>query len=188
VHKERDDIPHLIPADDSDNETSDDKTSTNDDDDHHEPTPAYHTRAQAAKHKTFHSNVTRETILSAVEMSFEQLNPVRLAQRIFPLQVLCEIAGAVMDDETGELMVYRQLMKNAKYKQTWGRTFGNEIGRLAQGIPGRVKGTNTFYFIKQKQIPNDRTKDVTYARICCNVRPEKSTNPTDAESLSAETE
>jgi hypothetical protein len=177
VHKERDDLPHLIPADDSDDKTSDNETSTDDGDDHYEPTPAYHTCAQAAKHKTFHSNVTHETILSVVEMSFEQLNPARLAQRQFPLQVLCEITGAVMDDETGELMEYRQLMKNAKYKENWGRAFGNEIGRLAQGIQGRVKGTNTFYFIKQNQIPNDRTKDVTYARICCKVRPEKINEP-----------
>ena len=137
----------------------------------------YNTRAQAAKHKTFHSNVTREAILSVVEMSFEQLNPAQLAQWKFPLQVLCEIAGAVMDDETGELMEYKQLMKHVKYRQTWGRAFGNEIGRLAQGIPGRVKGTNTFFFIEQNQIPNDRKKDVTYARISCNVRPEKTNEP-----------
>jgi hypothetical protein len=142
VHKERDDLPHLIPSDDSDDKTSDDKTNTGDD--HHEPTPAYHTRAQAAKHKTFHSNVKREAILSAVEMSFKHLNPARLAHRQFPLQVLCEIARAVMDDKTGELMEYRQLMKHAKHKQTWGRAFGNEIGRLAQGIPDSIQGTNTF--------------------------------------------
>jgi hypothetical protein len=171
------DLPHLIPADDSEDETNGNDTSTDDEDNEYEPPPAYHTRAQAAKHKTFHSNVTREAILTAVEMSFKQLNPAKLAQRQFPLQVLCEIAGAVMDDETGELMEYRQLMKNTKYKETWGRAFGNEIGRLAQGIPDRVKGTNTFFFIKQNQIPNDRTKDVTYARICCNVRPEKINEP-----------
>ncbi len=74
-------------------------------------------------------------------------------------------------------MEYKQLMKHTKYKQTWGRAFGNKIGRLAQGIPGRVKGTNTFFFIEQNQIPTDRRKDVTYARICCNVRPEKTNEP-----------
>ena len=68
-----------------------------------------------------------------------------------------------MDDDTGELMEYKQLMKHAKYKQTWGRAFGNKIGRLAQRIPGRVKGTNTFFFIEQNQIPTHRKKDVTCA-------------------------
>jgi hypothetical protein len=171
-------LPHRIPTDDSDSESDDDESDMADkDEDSYEPTPTYNTRAQTAKHKTFHSNVTREVILSAVEMSFQRLNPAQLAQRQFPLQVLCEIAGAVMDDKTGELMEYKQLMKHAKYKQTWGRAFGNEIGRLAQGIPGRVKGTNTFFFIKQNQIPTDCIKDVTYVRICCNVRPEKTYEP-----------
>ena len=168
------DLPNLIPVDDSDEELSDDESV---DDDFYEPTPKYNTRAQAAKQKTSHSNVTRDAILAAVEMSFERLNPAKLAQRRFPLKTLCEIAGAVMDDETGELLEYRQLMKNHKYKRTWGTAFGNEIGRLAQGMPGRVEGTNTFYFINQDEIPRDRTKDVTYARICCNVRPEKVNEP-----------
>ena len=46
-----------------------------------------------------------------------------------------------------------------------------------QGMPGGVKGTNTFFFIKQDQIPKDQTKDATYMRICCNVRPEKVNEP-----------
>jgi hypothetical protein len=79
VLKEHDNLPHLIPADDSNDETSNGEMSTDDGDDHYEPTLAYHTHTQAAKHKTFHSNVTHETILSAVEMLFEQLNPARLA-------------------------------------------------------------------------------------------------------------
>ena len=167
------DIPNLIPADDSDDESSDDE----DDEIDIEPTPRYNTRANTAKKKNFHSNVTRDAILSAVEMSFERLSPAKLAKRRFPLQVLCEIAGAVMDDETGELLEYRQLIKHHKFKQTWGKAFGNEIGRLAQGMPGRVEGTNTFFFINQDEIPADRKKDVTYARICCNVRPEKVNEP-----------
>ncbi len=44
-------------------------------------------------------------------------------------------------------------------------------------MPGQVKGTNTFFFIKQDEIPKDQTKDVTYKRICCNVRPEKVNEP-----------
>ena len=169
----KNEVPNLISADDSDDETSDDESVY----DEYEPVPTYNTRAQAAKKKSFHSNVTRDAILSAVEMSFERLSPAKLAQRRFPLQTLCEIAGAVMDDETGELLEYRQLIKHNKFKRVWGTAFGNEIGRLAQGIPERVEGTNTFFFIDQSAIPKDRTKDVTYARICCNVRPEKINEP-----------
>jgi len=51
--------------------------------------------------------------------------------------------------------------------------FGDEIGRLAQGLPGRVDGTNTIFFIHKHEVPPDRRKDVTYDRIVCTVRPEK---------------
>ena len=55
----------------------------------------------------------------------------------------------------------------------WGHSFGNEIGRLAQGMPGRNIGTNTIYFIDRHEIPNERWKDITSDRIVCNVRPQK---------------
>ena len=50
---------------------------------------------------------------------------------------------------------------------------GNEIGRLAQGLKGRVEGTNTICFINKNEFPQDQWKDVTYCRICANYRPEK---------------
>ena len=40
-------------------------------------------------------------------------------------------------------------------------------------MPGRVEGTDTIKFISLEQIPKDRRKDVTYARIVCNERPQK---------------
>ena len=43
-------------------------------------------------------------------------------------------------------------------------------------MPGRIskeKGTNTIFFIKQKEISRNRQKDVTYARIVCNDRDQK---------------
>ena len=68
------DLPNLIPADDSDNKSSDDESAEEEEDELYEPTPKYNTRAQAAKQKIFHSNVTQEAILSAIEMSFERLS------------------------------------------------------------------------------------------------------------------
>ena len=90
------------------------------------------------------------------------------------MELLCEFAGAVMDDDTGDMLEYRQLVKNPKYRDTWSKAFGKEIGRLAQGQKGVVEGTNTMFFIPFDQIPKDRVKDITYTRICANYRPEKS--------------
>ena len=56
-------------------------------------------------------------------------------------------------------------------------SYRNEIGRLAQGMPGRNTGTNTIVFIKKNQVPQDRAKDATYGLITCLVRPEKIDEP-----------
>jgi hypothetical protein len=58
-------------------------------------------------------------------------------------------------------------------KQAWQHSFANEFGRLAQGVGNRIKGTNTIFFIRPYQIPEDRQGDVTYAQICVNYRPQK---------------
>ena len=50
----------------------------------------------------------------------------------------------------------------------------NESGRLAQGVGGRIKGTNTIRFIFRHKVPKVRMKDVTYGQFVCNERPEKS--------------
>ena len=168
--------PQLIPDDDDTVSTEDCSDDDSIEFDTIDP-PRYNTRSQARTR-----DITREAILSAVEMSIEEMKPQRLAQRSYPLQVLCDIAAAVMDEDTGELLEYRQLMKHTKYKRVWGRAFGNEIGRLAQGMPGRVEGTNTFFFIPYSAIPTDRLKDVTYEEYAVMYDQRKSMNPIDAES------
>ena len=56
-------------------------------------------------------------------------------------------ALTVMDKETGKLLNYRQLMRHSKYKKEWSTSTANEFGRLAQGVSGRIKGTNIISFI-----------------------------------------
>ena len=113
-------------------------------------------------------SLPNEAILSAIEISSIPLYTRKLANQKFPLAMLCEIAGAVLDPETGKLLEYRHLTKKPQFKEVWSKTGSKEIGRLAQGVPGVVDGTNTIFFIDYDQIPNDRSKDVTYTRICVN--------------------
>jgi hypothetical protein len=49
-----------------------------------------------------------------------------------------------------------------RYKELWGKSYPKELGRLAQGIPGVSKGTNTIVFIGCKDIPPNCKRDVTY--------------------------
>ena len=81
---------------------------------------------------------------------------------------------AVMDEQTGRLLNYKQLMRYPKYKKIWSTLSANEFGRLANGVGGRIKNpTNTIKFIRKKDIPIARRKDVTYGSFVCSVRNEK---------------
>jgi len=72
-------------------------------------------------------------------------------------------AMAVMDDETGQLLKYKQLLHSAKCEKQWSISSANKFGPLANGVGNRIKNpTNTIQFIRTKDIPQDCRKDVTY--------------------------
>ena len=101
------------------------------------------------------------------------INPRQAASRKYPMKLLCEMAGAVLDADTGDLLEYRHLIRRPQYQAVWGKAFGKEVGRLAQGMPGVVEGTDTMEFIHKHEVPADRYRDCTYSRIVANFRPEK---------------
>ena len=74
--------------------------------------------------------------------------------------------------DTGKLQEYRHVMKGPN-KPKWKRYFGNEIGRLFQGIQ-YIEGTNTCFFIHNNEVP--KGSKVTYSSIVCNIRPQKTEN------------
>jgi hypothetical protein len=82
-------------------------------------------------------------------------------------------ALAVMDKETGRLLNYQQLLRSPKHKKAWSMLVANKFGRLAQGVGGQIKGTNTIRFIHQHEVPADCMKDVTYGQFVCTERPKK---------------
>jgi hypothetical protein len=82
-------------------------------------------------------------------------------------------ALAVLDRRTGRLLKYRQLLNHPDYRHDWTRSSANEFGRLANGVGGRIKGTNTIEFVTLHSIPRERRRDITYGQFVCTVRPEK---------------
>ena len=48
-----------------------------------------------------------------------------------------------MDEHTGRLLKYNQLMRDPKYKKNWSPSSENEFGRLANGVGGRIKTPQT---------------------------------------------
>ena len=83
-------------------------------------------------------------------------------------------AMSVMDASTGKMLNYQQLRWDPKYKIQWDKSAANEFGRLAVGVGNRVKGTKIIEFIRKCDVPQLRTKDVTYGSFVWNVRNEKS--------------
>ena len=86
----------------------------------------------------------------------EQPFPHLLAQHIF--------------DEAGKKQSLDDLLSGPDEK-IWKRSIGNELGRLSDGIPGRVRGTKAVRWIHKKEIP--KNKKVTYANMVCDYRPLK---------------
>jgi hypothetical protein len=86
-------------------------------------------------------------------------------------------ADAVINEETGKLMEYKDLLKDPKYREDWSRAAANEFGRLFNGVgknadgTQRIVDTNTCHWIKRSQVP--RGKKVTYARTVVAIRTEK---------------
>jgi hypothetical protein len=79
-------------------------------------------------------------------------------------------ANAIVHPVTGKEMEYMVLMKDPDLKSLWKRGFGNEVGRLFQGIYD-IQGNVTCFFIELKKIPKYRQN--TYGKIVCDYKPHK---------------
>jgi hypothetical protein len=80
-------------------------------------------------------------------------------------------AYSVIDPTSGIAQEYKELSKDPATSKLWTRSFANELGRLAQGVGDRLKGTNTCFFIPKSAVPHGRS--VTYGRIVVSLRPQK---------------
>jgi hypothetical protein len=102
--------------------------------------------------------------------------PQQLSMQKMPMTMFCKMANSVMG-KGGELLEYRHLIANPNTRAMWTHSYGNKIGRLAQGMPGHNTGNNALFFIHKNQVSQERAKDVTYGLITCLIRPEKLDEP-----------
>ena len=88
-------------------------------------------------------------------------------------------AMTVYDEATGKMIDYKQLVNHSdkQTREAWQKSAAHEFGKLLKGVgknedgTQRVKGSDTFHFIKRQQVPSG--KKVTYARFCCDIRLQK---------------
>ena len=81
------------------------------------------------------------------------------------------MANAVINEDTGASLEYRQLIQDEATFPIWNKAAANEFGRLAQGVGGRIEGSNTIFFIPRQAVP--KGKVVTYGRFVVDIRPNK---------------
>jgi hypothetical protein len=124
------------------------------------------------------TSIMQEAMLACINITKPKfkISAVKPATRKFPLIWLCKMAKSIIGKQ-GELLEYRHLITNPKTWATWSHSSGNKLGWLAQGMPGRVMGTDTLFFIPKDKVPIARAKDITYGLITCLIRPEKTNEP-----------
>ena len=135
--------------------------------------PAMNTRAKTAAQAKLTAPPALNTRARTSKLRQPTPATSTLRQRISRVENEVHRALAVMDKATGKMLNYRQLLRHPNYNADWTLSSANEFGRLANGVGGRVKGTNTITFIPKTSIPPNRRKDVTYGTFVCTVRPEK---------------
>ena len=138
------------------------------------PTPIQQSENQPIAHRTR----SRQPLANITNI----ITPARAAQRRFPLAILTKWAMPVLNEDTGQMMNYRQLLQHPSFSKVWNKSGSNEFGRLLQGIGSgdqgikmnqRVAGTDTFKVIHYEDIPVDRRKDITYTSFVCEYKPNK---------------
>jgi hypothetical protein len=65
------------------------------------------------------------------------------------------MAKSVINDDTGVILEYRHLINDASTFTIWNEAAANEFGGLAQGVGGRIEGSNTFFSSHAKPSPKE---------------------------------
>ena len=86
-----------------------------------------------------------------------------------PVQQSQWMAQHIFDDNGKKLNL--DALLNGPNGDIWRKSISNELGRLSDGIPGRVRGTKAVKWIYKNQVP--KNKKVTYANMVCDYRPLK---------------
>jgi hypothetical protein len=95
-----------------------------------QPTPSYTTRATTR-------SIMQEAMLSCIDLTHPTfvITPEQMSRRKLPMMWFCKMANSVLGNN-GELLEYWHLIAHPTTRATWTYSYGNEIRRLAQEMPG----------------------------------------------------
>ena len=139
------------------------------------PTPRVHNidsdpppRVQHTIPTPIHTPITRSTT-RLVSRFLCSSNPVRITQQSNHTYEV-PVVNHIYHPTTSKKETIDTLLQGSD-STVWSASLSNELGRLAQGINGRVTFTNTIYFIPKHQVPLN--KKVTYVNFVCDYKPLK---------------
>jgi hypothetical protein len=114
------------------------------------------------------TSIMQEAMLACINITKPnfKISAAKMASQKLPMMWLYEMANSVLGKH-GELLEYWHLIANPKTRATWTHSYGNELGCLAQEMPGQAKGTDMIFFIPRHMVPKERAPDVTYRLITC---------------------
>jgi hypothetical protein len=78
--------------------------------------------------------------------------------------------NAVLHTDPGKEVQYKDIMQKPTLGPKYKTGFGNELGRLCQGIRD-IQGTNTCFFVDLYNIPKDGK--ITYGKLVCDQKNNK---------------
>jgi hypothetical protein len=128
--------------------------------------PRYNTRARARQHSANNAQHRAPHVLRPITFTNTQVFNADPKQAINHIPM----ANAVIDQDTGSILEYRQLIQDETTFPVWNKA-AHGSGRLAQGAGGGIEGSNTIFFIPIQEIP--KVKVVTYGLFVVDIRPNK---------------
>jgi hypothetical protein len=130
--------------------------------------PRYNTRARSRQHSANQAHTLTPLMFRPIAFTNNQaINlPFKQAPQTMPM------SNSVINEDTGASVEYRHLIQDDSTFPVWNKEAANEFGRLAQGVGGRIEGSNTIFFIPRQAVPKE--KIITYGRFVVDIRPNTS--------------
>jgi hypothetical protein len=114
--------------------------------------PRYNTRARARQHSANQAHFLAPRIFRPIAFTNNQSVAVTPGQATNQIPM----ANAAINQDTGVSLEYRHLIQDEATFPVWNKAAANEFGCLAQGVGGRIEGSNTIFFIPRQAVPKGK--------------------------------
>jgi hypothetical protein len=129
--------------------------------------PRYNTRSRTFQHSANQAQFLAPRVFRPIAFTNNQgvdVAPGKATNHI-------PMVNAVINQDTGASLEYHHLIQNETTFPIWNKAAANDFWSLAQGVGGRIEGSNTILFIPRQAVTKGEI--VTYGRFVVDIRPNK---------------